>query len=123
MIFPEGLISPLAGGFHKARTGVARLAIASGAPVFPVGIHLQKDRLHTLRSVVSGKEEISHWYLRGPYSVTVGAPMRFTGDINDHEHVKDSAHQIMVQIMKLAYESEQRWMNKNQSMPNALEAI
>lgn len=123
MIFPEGLISPLGGGFHKARSGVARLAIASGAPVFPVGIHLQKDRLHTLISTVSGKIETSHWYLRGPYNVTVGKPMRFSGEVENHDLVNESARQIMQKIMRLAYESEQRWFRNNRSMPGALETI
>lgn len=123
MIFPEGLISPLTGGFHKARTGVARLALASGAPVFPVGIHLMKDRLHTLKSTVSGKEETSHWYLRGPYNITVGKPMRFSGDIEDHDLVKATAKQVMLKIMRLAFESEQRWNRNQRSLPGALETI
>jgi 1-acyl-sn-glycerol-3-phosphate acyltransferase len=123
MIFPEGLISPLTGGFHKARTGVARLALASGAPVFPVGIHLMKDRLHTLKSTVSGKEEISHWYLRGPYNVTVGKPMRFNGDVEDRDLVKETADQVMLKIMRLAFESEQRWNRNQRSLPGALETI
>ncbi|MRS03626.1 1-acyl-sn-glycerol-3-phosphate acyltransferase [bacterium] len=123
MIFPEGLISPLTGGFHKARTGVARLALASGAPVFPVGIHLMKDRLRTLKSTVSGKEEISHWYLRGPYNITVGKPMRFNGDVENHDLVKETADQVMLKIMRLAFESEQRWYRNQRSLPGALETI
>jgi 1-acyl-sn-glycerol-3-phosphate acyltransferase len=123
MIFPEGLISPLGGGFNKARTGVARLALASGAPVFPVGIHLQKHRLHSIKSTVSGKEEIGHWYLRGPYSITVGKPLRFTGDVEDRELVKDVAQRVMLKIMRLAYESEQRWYRNNKTMPGAFETI
>jgi 1-acyl-sn-glycerol-3-phosphate acyltransferase len=123
MIFPEGLISPLEGGFHKGRTGVARLALASGAPVIPVGIHLQKDRLHTLKSTVSGKEEISHWYLRGPYNVTVGKPMRFSGEVEDHELVNKTASQVMLKIMRLAFESEQRWNRNQHSQPGTLETI
>ena len=123
IIFPEGLISPLDGGFHEARTGVARLALASGAPVIPVGIHLQKDRLHTLRSVVSGKEEISHWYLRGPYSVTLGNPMVFNGDVENREKVKNTAKQVMLKIMSLANESEQRWYKNNRSLPGTLETV
>ncbi|KAF0110860.1 MAG: 1-acyl-sn-glycerol-3-phosphate acyltransferase [Chloroflexi bacterium] len=123
MIFPEGLISPLGGGFNKGRTGVARLAIASGAPVFPVGIHLQKNRIHSLKSTVSGQVEIGHWYLRGPYNITVGKPMRFSGNVENHDYVKDVAHQIMLKIMRLAYESEQRWYRTNRTMPGALETI
>jgi 1-acyl-sn-glycerol-3-phosphate acyltransferase len=123
MIFPEGLISPLKGGFNKPRTGVARLALASGAPVFPVGIHLRKDRIHSLKSIVDGKEEIGHWYIRGPYNVTVGKPLRFSGDIENHELVRNVAHDIMLKIMRLAYESEQRWYRVNRNLPGAFETI
>ena len=123
VIFPEGLISPLTGGFHKGRTGVARLALASGAPVIPVGIHLQKDRLHTMTSVVSGKEEISHWYLRGPYHVTVGKPLNYSGDVQDHDLVKETAKNIMLKIMQMANESERRWFRKNRNLRGTFETI
>ena len=43
-IFPEGVLSPLAqldrGGCYPPHTGVARLALATGAPVIPIGISL-----------------------------------------------------------------------------------
>jgi 1-acyl-sn-glycerol-3-phosphate acyltransferase len=123
MIFPEGLVSPLSGGYHKPRTGVARLALASGAPVFPVGIHLSKDRIRSMKSKVDGKDEIGHWYIRGPYNVTVGKPMRFTGDIEDRDLVRDVSQKIMLKIMRLAYESEQRWIRTKRSLPGALETV
>lgn len=121
MIFPEGANSPRHGGFIKERTGVARLAIASGAPVIPTGIFLQRDRLQTLRSVVSGKIEYSNWYLRGPYAITMGAPLRFGGDVENHGYVKDVAHQIMLKIMGLAAESQQRWYRNNPPLTGQLE--
>ncbi|MBA4375770.1 MAG: hypothetical protein C0401_06310 [Anaerolinea sp.] len=123
MIFPEGANSPLNGGYVKERTGVARLAIASGAPVFPVGIHLQRDRIRSLSSKISGTNEFSPLYLRGPYNITIGKPMRFTGDVEDHNYVKDVAHQVMLKIMRLAYESEQRWYRTNKNLPGAFETI
>lgn len=54
LIFPEGDLSPAEGGFLPPRTGVARLALASGAPVIPVGVHLQRERIRTIRSTVNG---------------------------------------------------------------------
>ncbi len=108
MIFPEGQISPLDGGFHKAHTGVARLTLLSGAPVVPVGIHLQRERIQSIRSVVRGKEEIGHWYLRGPYHVTVGKPLHFRGDVEDRDQVRKISDLVMHHIIELARESENR---------------
>lgn len=108
MIFPEGDLSPAEGGFHKPRTGVARLAIASGAPVIPIGIHLQRERLHFIRSTVRGEVTYGRWYLHGPYQVTVGAPLQFTGDVEDRPFVRSVAETIMHHIVELARESENR---------------
>jgi len=121
MIFPEGKVSPLGGGYNKVRSGVARLAIASGAPVYPVGIHLIKDRIHAIQSTVKGNREMGYWYLRGPYNITIGKPLRFNGDVEDHEHVREVARQVMLKIMRLAYESEQRWYRRTGSVSGALE--
>jgi len=121
MIFPEGANSPRQGGYKKERTGVARLALASGAPVYPTGIYLQQDRLQTLKSIVSGVTQFSYWYLRGPYAVTLGNPMFFTGNVEDRENVRDVAHQIMRRIMQLAAESQQRWYHNNPPLAGQLE--
>jgi len=108
MIFPEGSLSPQEGGFQKARTGVARLALISGAPVIPVGIHLLRDRISTIRSTVRGQIEYGRWYLRGPYNLTVGQPLQFTGSIEDRAHVRAAAATVMYHIIELARESENR---------------
>ena len=108
MIFPEGHLSPAGGGFLQARTGVARLALLSGAPVIPVGIHLLRERLHTIRSTVRGRPEYGRWYLRGPYQITVGSPLRFSGSIEDRPHVRSVADAVMHHIIELAHESENR---------------
>mgnify|MGYP001054891827 FL=1 len=121
MIFPEGKVSPIGGGYNKVRSGVARLAIASGAPVYPVGIHLNKARIQAIKSVVKGRDETGYWYLRGPYTITVGKPLRFIGDIDDHDLVRETARQVMLKIMRLAYESEQRWLRRTGAMPGAFE--
>ncbi len=108
MIFPEGDLSPEDGGFLRSRTGVARLALASGAPVVPVGIHLERDRIHSIRSIVRGKAEYGRWYLRGPYHMTVGAPIHFNGDTEDRFLVRTVADYVMSQIVQLARESKHR---------------
>lgn len=119
MIFPEGAISPLEGGFHRPRTGVARLALLSGAPVVPVGIYLQRERIHSIRSIVRGKEEVGHWYLRGPYNVTMGKPLHFRGDVEDHEQVRRVSSIVMHHIIELARESENRMTPSAGTLLNA----
>lgn len=115
IIFPEGDLSPLEGGFHPARTGVARLALQSGAPVVPVGIHLQRERVRVIRSIVRGQVSYGRWYLRGPYNMTVGRPLRFQGDPAERGLVRQVAATVMHHIIELARESEMR-MDRNPGM-------
>jgi 1-acyl-sn-glycerol-3-phosphate acyltransferase len=117
VIFPEGEISPREGGFHPAHTGVARLALLSGAPVIPVGIHLESQRIHTYRSVVRGQVEYSHWYFRGPYNVTTGRALRYSGDPDSRELCRSVADSVMHHIIELANESEYRMNHPAASLP------
>ena len=108
-IFIEGHISPLEGGFLPPRSGAARLAISSGAPVVPVGIFLHRDRCHNIRSkIAGGVPSEARWYLRGPYAITVGKAARYKGDAGDREHVRRISDVIMENIQRLAEESERR---------------
>jgi 1-acyl-sn-glycerol-3-phosphate acyltransferase len=122
IIFPEGDLSPEAGGFQSPRTGVARLALASGAPVIPVGIHLERSRIHAVQSTVRGQTEVGRWYLRGPYHMTVGRAVRYTGNIGDHPRVRSVASAVMHQIIEMARESEFR-MNDRSSGFTRLPAL
>ncbi|PZS35110.1 MAG: 1-acyl-sn-glycerol-3-phosphate acyltransferase [Pseudonocardiales bacterium] len=65
-IYPEGTRSP-DGRLHKFRTGVARLALRSGAPVLPVGL------IGTREVQAPG----SHRWHRAPVAVHFGTPMIF----------------------------------------------
>jgi len=67
-IYPEGTRSP-DGRLHKFRTGVARLAIRSGAPVVPVGL------VGTRAVQPPGARR---WH-RAPVEVHFGAPLDFAG--------------------------------------------
>ena len=82
-IFPEGAINPLNGGFHHPHTGAARPALSTGAPVIPVGIGLQRERIRLVETEMEGKPEVTTGYLGGPYAMTVSQPLRFAGDVED----------------------------------------
>ncbi len=122
IIFPEGALSPEKGGFYPARTGVARLALASGAPVIPVGIHLNWDKIHTIRSTVRGQVEYGRWYLRGPYNVTFGQPLIYQGSVEDHKYVRTVAESVMHHIIELAHESKERMNRAPGALPGTITA-
>jgi 1-acyl-sn-glycerol-3-phosphate acyltransferase len=107
-VFPEGAVSPLEGGLHPPRTGAARLALSTGAPIVPVGIHLQRERIHVVESRYSGISATGRWYLRGPYALTVGKPMTFLGDVKDREYVQMVSERIIQRIAHLAQQSARR---------------
>jgi len=115
-IFPEGAISPLDGGFHKAHTGAARLALSTGATVIPVGIHLQREHIRLIETKVDGEIEVGTWYLRGPYAMMVGEPMHFAGDVEDREYVRSVSDQIMQRIIHLAEQGGQRMRKAHVAM-------
>jgi 1-acyl-sn-glycerol-3-phosphate acyltransferase len=115
-IFPEGDFSPQEGGFRPPRTGAARLALSTGVPIIPVGIHLPRERSFCIRSNISGKPTLGYWYLRGPYQITVGQPMKFEGNAEDRNHVHKVSLNIMECIRLLALESEKR-MARQRGLP------
>ncbi len=106
-IFPEGAISPI-DGLERAHRGVARLALLTGAPVVPIGIHIRSDHIKRIETTVNGKPEVGTWYFSGPYVITVGAPMHFTGDAHDRDLTLSIAETVMQQIAQLKLEGDAR---------------
>jgi 1-acyl-sn-glycerol-3-phosphate acyltransferase len=107
-LFPEGWVSPQEGGFNLPRTGAARLALLTGVPVVPVGIYLPRERNWVISANVGDRRTVGYWYLRGPYSMTVGQPLHFEGDVEDRGLVASVSDRIMRRIISLAHESELR---------------
>ena len=107
-VYPEGAISPLDGGFRRPRTGAARMALAAGVPVVPIGVALDRTRLHLIETKVKNETALGTWYFRGPYAITVGSPMLFRGDVEDRDLVDTVAAQIMNRIICLEKESATR---------------
>lgn len=98
MIFPEGTLSrdPLQWPM-VAKTGAARLAMVSGAPVVPVGQWGAQDVLHTYGKVF-------HPFPRKEVRVKIGTPLdlsRFGSDTQDHEAVRQCTAAMMEAITHL----------------------
>ncbi len=110
-IFPEGALSPLdriGRGSCPPHTGVARLALTTGAPVIPLGICLDSAQILHRDSEIDGVTEHIRWYGRGPYFVTIGAPLLLSGSVEDREGVRAATSQVMDRIVSLARHSALR---------------
>ena len=90
-IYPEGTRSP-DGRLYKARTGIARLAIESGAPVVPVAM-FDTDKIQPTGQVVPNVKRVG---------MSFGEPMFFEGDPTDLEHLRNVADTIMKAIGQLS---------------------
>ncbi len=108
IIFPEGGLSPLGGGFRDPHTGAARLALITGTPIIPMGISLSPESLWHTERKYGGKLAASRWALHGPYGVTVGQPVYLDGDVEDRAYVSQASRRVMQHIIELAEESQQR---------------
>ncbi|MBN2086355.1 MAG: 1-acyl-sn-glycerol-3-phosphate acyltransferase [Anaerolineales bacterium] len=107
-LYPEGAISPTEGGIHRPRTGAARLALESGAPIVPIGVALDRARIRRIETKVRNEPALGTWYFHGPYAISVGSPMIFRGNVEDRELVESISQEIMERIASLEHESRLR---------------
>ena len=107
-LYPEGAISPREGGIHRPRTGAARLALESGAPIVPIGVALDRSRIRLIETKVKNEPALGTWYFTGPYAITVGSPLVFRGNVEDRELVDSISKEIMERIAILEKESRLR---------------
>ncbi|MFC1960866.1 lysophospholipid acyltransferase family protein, partial [Chloroflexota bacterium] len=122
-VFPEGQISPLTGGSHPAQTGAARLALLTGAPIIPVGIHLDRSRIRLTETMIDGAAAVGTWYTGGPYGVTVGESLHLTGAVQDWDQVRAESDRVMGRINALAAQSERRMLAAHATPTKPAQAI
>jgi 1-acyl-sn-glycerol-3-phosphate acyltransferase len=90
-IYPEGTRSP-DGRLYKGRTGIARLAIESGAPIIPVAM-FNTEKIQPTGTVVPKVMRVE---------MIFGEPMYFDGDSTDLLHLRDVTDKIMSTIQELS---------------------
>lgn len=94
-LYPEGTRSP-DGKLHRGRTGVARLALRSGAPVVPVGLIGSREVM---------PKDARMPKLRGNITARLGAPMTFEkyqGQEGNRLALRAMTDEIMFEIMTLS---------------------
>jgi len=90
-IYPEGTRSP-DGRLYKGRTGIARLAIESGAPIIPVAM-FNTEKIQPTGTVVPKVMRVE---------MIFGEPMYFEGDSTDLLYLRDVTDKIMSTIQELS---------------------
>ena len=90
-IYPEGTRSP-DGRLYKGRTGIARLAIESGAPVVPIAM-FNTDKIQPTGKVIPKVMRVG---------ITFGEPMYFEGDSTNLQYLRDVTDQIMKRIQQMS---------------------
>ncbi len=90
-IYPEGTRSP-DGRLYKGRTGIARMAIESAAPVIPVAM-FNTAEIQPTGQVVPKVRRVE---------MVFGEPMYFSGDSSDQAVLRAVTNQIMEKIAELS---------------------
>ncbi|MFI7597320.1 lysophospholipid acyltransferase family protein [Actinoplanes sp. NPDC049681] len=91
-VYPEGTRSP-DGRLYRGRTGVARLAVAAGVPIIPVGMQ-GTDKVQPIGQPYPklGK---------GKVTVRFGKPIETTGRADDRTSLRALTDEVMAEIQKL----------------------
>ncbi|MCI4062208.1 1-acyl-sn-glycerol-3-phosphate acyltransferase [Micromonospora sp. R77] len=91
-VYPEGTRSP-DGRLYRGRTGAARLAVAAGVPIIPVGV-TGTDKAQPIGTRVPrpGRAEIS---------IRFGKPLDFTGRSDDRTSLREMTDEMMAEIQQL----------------------
>ena len=90
-IYPEGTRSP-DGRLYKGRTGIARLALESGAPIVPVAMYNTAE-IQPTGQVVPKVRRVE---------MVFGEPMFFSGESSDQELLREITDQVMMKIQELS---------------------
>jgi 1-acyl-sn-glycerol-3-phosphate acyltransferase len=90
-IYPEGTRSP-DGRLYKGRTGIARMAIESGAPVVPVAM-FNTAEIQPTGKVVPKVQRVE---------MVFGEPMYFEGDSSNVQLLRESTDRIMKAIQQIS---------------------
>jgi len=101
-IFPEGTRSR-DGVIGDGKTGVARLAAATGAAVVPVAIRQTDDVWPITKKIPRPWRKFYYKF---------GDPMYFDKSETNHENLREFTDQIMEQISQLSEECEEYWQSK-----------
>jgi 1-acyl-sn-glycerol-3-phosphate acyltransferase len=92
VVYPEGTRSP-DGRLYRGRTGVARLAVAAGVPIVPVGT-IGTDKVQPIGQLYPK-------FSRGAITIKFGKPIETEGHADDRTSLRTLTDQVMSEIRGL----------------------
>ena len=92
-IYPEGTRSP-DGRLYRGRTGAARLAVAAGVPIIPVGM-IGTDKVQPIGQLYP---KLVGW---GKVTIKFGKPIETAGRADDRTSLRALTDEVMAEIQKL----------------------
>jgi 1-acyl-sn-glycerol-3-phosphate acyltransferase len=91
-LYPEGTRSP-DGRLYRGRTGVARLAVAAGVPIVPVGT-IGTEKVQPIGQPYPTPK-------RNTVTIKYGKPIETTGRASDRTSLRALTDEVMAEIQKL----------------------
>lgn len=91
-VYPEGTRSP-DGRLYRGRTGAARLAVAAGVPIIPVGV-LGTDKVQPIGQLYPKPG-------KGKVTIKFGTPIDVSGRGDDGTALREITDEVMGEIQKL----------------------
>jgi 1-acyl-sn-glycerol-3-phosphate acyltransferase len=91
-VYPEGTRSP-DGRLYRGRTGAARLAVAAGVPIIPVGV-IGTEKVQPIGQPYP-------MVGRGKVTIRFGKPIETTGRADDRTSLRALTDEVMAEIQKL----------------------
>ena len=101
LIFPEGQVSHDSYKLNKIKTGVVRMALATGAPIIPIGITLDPSKIKKSLISIKGHTTEFVWYHRGAYQINYGETIYLSGNQADRLLVKTLSCRVQQLIQAL----------------------
>lgn len=99
LIFAEGEISYSPNRIRSFHTGPVRLSMETGAPIIPIGIHVDAAKIWKKKTEIKHSLLVFTWYRYGWYTVVFGKPMYFAGTIDNHSLVRTHTVSLRQQVI------------------------
>ena len=101
LIFPEGGVSKNCKKVKTLKTGAARMALATKAPIIPISICVNPEKIKKFSINIKGKKNLFVWYRKGAYIISYGKPIYFEGESKDFTTVNQANLIIQKTLQKL----------------------